>query len=77
MRTGIAIRVNAIHTVRASLPVALASLLPPNGSRRARGAVPITITERDGVCSIMTGKTTTGTAAARWWIRSWGSGPSQ
>jgi hypothetical protein len=42
------------------------------GSRRACGAVPITITERDGVCSIMTGKTTTGTVAARWWIRSWG-----
>jgi hypothetical protein len=36
------------------------------------GAVPITIIERDGVCSISTGKTTTGrtgaTIAARWWI---------
>jgi hypothetical protein len=31
------------------------------------GAVQFTIIERD-LCSIMTGKTTTGIVAARWWI---------
>jgi hypothetical protein len=38
----------------------------------ASGAVPITIIEHDGVCSIRTGTTTNGTTitttAARWWI---------
>jgi hypothetical protein len=29
------------------------------------GAVPFTIIERDGLCSIITGKTTTGIVAAR------------
>ena len=38
------------------------------GYLAASGAVPITIIERVGVCSIHTGTKITGTVAARWWI---------
>jgi hypothetical protein len=31
------------------------------------GATPISLVDRDGVCTIVTGKVT-GTVAARWWI---------
>jgi len=40
----------------------------PASRLSASGAVPITIIERNGGCTIITGKTTTGTVAARWWI---------
>jgi hypothetical protein len=34
----------------------------------ACGTAPMTFVGRDGVCIIITGKTTTCTVAARWWI---------